>query len=226
MNNIHINNRKGFTLIELLVVISIIALLVSIIMPSLGTARQLAQQAACLATLKGIGQSWLMYLDANDRKWPLKDSDGNSIIEIPESYSNGVFYDEGGAKAYTLNEALKDEFSINGWKCSSSQGKEEFDKRGSSYGFLPAPYLEIFAVTGQLEGLIKAYESEAASAPLVTDVMGSDDTSCGPHRMNPTDDSLAGYNGVYYDGHVEVSDKDTLNNNVKTITKAFEAATE
>jgi prepilin-type N-terminal cleavage/methylation domain-containing protein len=52
---------KGFTLIELLVVISIIALLLAILLPALGRAKEQAQKTRCLANLKQIGVAMHLY---------------------------------------------------------------------------------------------------------------------------------------------------------------------
>lgn len=50
-------DRPGFTLIELLTVVAIISLLISILMPSLGRARDQAKRAHCLARLKDFGNA-------------------------------------------------------------------------------------------------------------------------------------------------------------------------
>jgi len=58
--------RRGFTLIELLVVISIIALLMSILMPALRNVRDQAKSAMCMQILQQWGLIFSMYTDDND----------------------------------------------------------------------------------------------------------------------------------------------------------------
>lgn len=61
---------KGFTLIELLVVVSIIALLVAILLPSLNKARQQAKGVVCQSNLKQWTLVWAMYLQDNNFTFP------------------------------------------------------------------------------------------------------------------------------------------------------------
>jgi len=62
------SKRNAFTLIELLVVIAIIAILMAILMPTLGRAREQGKRIACLSNLKQLTMGWILYADANDDK--------------------------------------------------------------------------------------------------------------------------------------------------------------
>jgi prepilin-type N-terminal cleavage/methylation domain-containing protein len=104
-------HRSGFTLVELLVVVSIIALLIAILLPSLKKARAQAKNVACQAGLRSMGQAFMMYQEAyngvlppymdnygNQNRWPVPfhqggiikaqlarfDASGN-VLKAPES---------------------------------------------------------------------------------------------------------------------------------------------
>ena len=62
--------RFGFTLVELLVVIAIIALLLSILTPSLTRARAMAVRLKCAHNLKQINLAVNLYLNGNDETYP------------------------------------------------------------------------------------------------------------------------------------------------------------
>jgi len=65
-----IKEKNGFTLIELLVVIAIIALLLSILLPALKKAKNLARDTICLSNLKQVGVAMIAYANNYSQKVP------------------------------------------------------------------------------------------------------------------------------------------------------------
>jgi prepilin-type N-terminal cleavage/methylation domain-containing protein len=102
---------RGFTLIELLVVIAIIALLIGILIPSLGKARDSARTLKCLTHARGMGQVMTLYANDNKSWYPV----------IPECTSDGFLGAQssrgGVAGLFSLNQVgfEDDGFTYLGW---------------------------------------------------------------------------------------------------------------
>ncbi len=73
--------RSGFTLVELLVVIGIIALLIGILLPALGRARQIAKDTVCASNMRQVTLALMIYANGNNGLLPQADTSaaGNGI---------------------------------------------------------------------------------------------------------------------------------------------------
>ena len=138
--------NNGFTLIELLVVISIIALLLSIIVPALGRAKDMAKKTICSSNLRSLSMAAIFYAEDNDGLTPCSTvqwSDGGVLragwVGRTCEQGSGKAYDEQiqiyGQEGNDYIGIMKGQLyqyieNIDGWKCPSDPDKEQLRSYG------------------------------------------------------------------------------------------------
>ncbi|MEX2214249.1 MAG: type II secretion system protein [Phycisphaeraceae bacterium] len=138
--------RRAFTLIELLVVISIIAILVGLLLPALGSAKQNAKQVLCMSNMRQLCLATLNYQEDYRRAFPQPFINSN-IASVPARNSamwfNGLdFYLQVANKTYgaDANERNYEEFKQDPvWKDFPEAGNVRRDNRtikmNENFGF-------------------------------------------------------------------------------------------
>ncbi len=140
--------RRAFTLIEILVVISIIAIVIALLLPSLSASREKSKSVLCLTRLRALGHGWHMYADDNnDVAVPgrMYNAGGGTANEANYyDVGNGMKYRPRWAATmgrfvglYAFNPPVPDDdrqdYDSNAYQCPAAP--ERMDGRNHAYGY-------------------------------------------------------------------------------------------
>lgn len=125
----------AFTLVELLVVIAVVAVLASLLLPTLSTSKAAAKRIQCVNNLRQLGLASRMYWDDND--------------DLTFRYANGA---TNGGRLYWF-----------GWLKPGAEGDREFDPAsGALYPYLQGTGADICPSLGYGSGVFK-YKAKGAA---------------------------------------------------------------
>jgi prepilin-type N-terminal cleavage/methylation domain-containing protein/prepilin-type processing-associated H-X9-DG protein len=143
-------DRRGFTLIELLVVVSIIALLIAILLPSLKAAREQAKLVKCLGHMRGLGQASAAFAADHNNLIQLTASEGNVNVADPTrqkfAYGAGqelLSWPVALARSAGINYMNNWDWGVRAVTYTDAKEREEFINEGFQAAICPADRMKI-----------------------------------------------------------------------------------
>jgi type II secretory pathway pseudopilin PulG len=205
-------------LIELLLVIAIIAILASLLMPALATAKFKGKRTACLSNLKQSALSFQMYSADNGgklaRNYPLAESGGNCWVlgDMKVSYdaTNTAIIRQGKLFPYANQVTL--------YRCPTDPSRVNDEPRVRSYsmnGWIGSRYMETYQRPSGFRTFVRDSELSAAGPAMLWVIADEHEVSIDdawflvtmddsrPFASFPATRHERGYGLNFADGHAE-----------------------
>ena len=197
-SHLHIFSQSAFTLIELLVVIAIIAILASLLMPALSSARERSKASSCANNVKTLSLACLQYADDSgymSRVGGINGfNNGKAWIGKCGKWSSIDLYEQGLVTPYFGN-------NIKVKSCPAVDGENINKKSGLYHGGGLGLNLN-FGSTGMWPAVKTGQIKSPASKIMISDVMGTyqQKNICLGYKLTPHGTYQTGYNGTYGTG--------------------------
>lgn len=206
-------NLSGFTLIELLVVVAIIAVLVALLLPALGEARDKARIVSCAAQEKQLGMAIVAYANVNNSY--IQVVDGEQPYEWGYRYNNTPYF-----KSFLRDGGIT---NLDLFYCPSNPMLDRrkpgdvylfYDKPSVGYSFITyrkthEPWVDYWRILNKpLNKIDKGYNDDTPpyNSLLAVDYgLTAEDPSifAGANHPGRGGDWMKGANHLYGDGHVQ-----------------------
>ncbi|MHB9071305.1 MAG: type II secretion system protein [Sedimentisphaerales bacterium] len=166
----------AFTLVELLVVISIIALLLSILMPALSRVREQGKRLVCANNQKQLSLAMNIYADQNSGRYP--------AIQRHKGVTNPT---PGDILAWNPADLMKSSLNADNktmlWRCPSDDGKGIYNNLKYPLYRGDPKYIRSYSANGYIVGALDSIPRVAVKSGSGTILFSENWTGTAAHRQ-------------------------------------------